>query len=90
MNERIEQLYEQAHGRKPTMVIDHETGQAVHATFRGEPMYTKDFDPKKFAELIVKECIEQLRLVPYGSDTIEFGEEVPYQDAIKKHFGVEE
>ena len=47
-------------------------------------------DLEKFAELIVRECIEQLRLVPYGSDTIEFGEEVPYQDAIKKHFGVEE
>jgi hypothetical protein len=43
----------------------------------------------KFAELIVKECIETLRLVPYNSDR-EFGDEVIYQDAVKQHFGVEE
>ena len=84
MNERIKQLYEQAHGRKPTMVIDHETGQAVHATFRGEPMYTKDFDPKKFAELIVRECA--------GVSENHKGMNDKYfiADAIKKHFEVEE
>ena len=42
-----------------------------------------------FAELIVRECNEVLRLVPYNSN-IEFGDESIYQDAIRKHFGVEE
>lgn len=46
-------------------------------------------DLEKFAELIVQECIETLRLVPYNSDR-EFGDEVIYQDTIKKHFGVEQ
>jgi len=44
---------------------------------------------EKLAELIVQECIETLRLVPYNSDR-EFGDEVIYQDAVKQHFGVEE
>jgi NTP pyrophosphatase (non-canonical NTP hydrolase) len=46
------------------------------------------FSPEKFAELIVAECNEVLRLVPYNSN-VEFGDEVIYQDAIKEHFGVE-
>ena len=94
MNERIEQLYEQAHGRKPTMVIDHETGQAVHATFRGEPMYTKDFDPKKFAELIVRECMTTvLKESKWYWDKDEFESSNAIQNAarrLKEHFGVEE
>jgi NTP pyrophosphatase (non-canonical NTP hydrolase) len=44
---------------------------------------------EKFAELIVKECIEVLRLVTYEVD-IDFGTEEVFQEAIKKHFGVEE
>ena len=47
------------------------------------------FDAKKFAELIVKECNEVLRLVPYTSDR-DFGDEAIYQEAIYKHFGVKE
>ena len=59
------------------------------AYFGGEGVVYDRFDPEKFAELIVKECIETLRLVPYNSDR-EFGDEVIYQGAIRKHFGVEE
>ena len=44
---------------------------------------------EKFAELIVRECVEVMRLVPYETDR-EFGDEVIYQDAVKKHFGVQE
>jgi hypothetical protein len=55
---------------------DHTTEQRLH-------------EVEKFAELIVKECIEALRLVPYHSLDIDFDEEVIYQDAIRKHFGVE-
>jgi hypothetical protein len=43
----------------------------------------------RLAELIVRECIETLRLVPYNSDR-EFGDEAIYQEAITEHFGVEE
>jgi hypothetical protein len=46
-------------------------------------------DVAKFAELIVAECAEALRLVPYNSDR-DFGDEAIYQEAIYKHFGVEE
>lgn len=84
MNERIQKLYEQAHGRKPTMVVDHETGQAVHATFRGEPMYTKDFDPERFAELIVRGCIDIVKQGWINPDEDLIAEE------IKQYFGVEE
>jgi hypothetical protein len=48
-----------------------------------------DYNLEKFAELIVKECAEALRLVPYNSDR-DFGDEAIYQEAIYKHFGVEE
>jgi len=58
--------------------------------YNGSPEFEGyELDVEKFAELIVKECIETLRLVPYNSDR-EFGDEVIYQDAVKKHFGVEE
>ena len=72
MNERIQNMLDQAINAMPEHL---------------------DFDiPKelaeKFAELIVKECNEVLRLVPYNSN-VEFGDEVIYQDAIKEHFGVE-
>lgn len=56
-----------------------------------EELYVYDkFDPVKYAELIVKKCVEVLRMVPYDSDGPEFGDEVVYQEAVKKHFGVEE
>ena len=48
------------------------------------------FDKEQFAELIVAECIEVLRLVPYEVDDLAFGEETVYQEAVKKHFGVAE
>ncbi len=79
MNKRIRELAEQA-----------EEYAAQNATGDWEvgPAYQDIFN-KKFAQLIVRECIETLRLVPYNSDR-EFGDEVIYQDAVKKHFGVEE
>jgi hypothetical protein len=43
---------------------------------------------QKFADQLIKECLEALRLVPYSSFDIEFGEEIPFQDAVRKHFGV--
>jgi hypothetical protein len=51
--------------------------------------YSEPKFQEKFAELIVRECAEALRLVPYNSDR-DFGDEAIYQEAIYKHFGVEE
>jgi hypothetical protein len=72
MNERIEKLISEAIKAIPD-----------HVDFD----LPKEFS-EKFAELIVRECLEVLRLVPYDTDR-EFGDEVIYQDAVKKHFGVE-
>jgi hypothetical protein len=64
---------------------------AERAGFDAASMVAFDIkeDLAKFAELIVKECAEALRLVPYNSDR-DFGDEAIYQEAIYKHFGVEE
>ena len=75
MNERIKELSEQAE-------------QYADEYFRGEPTWSEAFE-SKFAELIIRECIEIVRLVPYYSDR-DFGDEAVYQEAIYKHFGVEE
>ena len=48
---------------------------------------------ERFAELIVKECVE---IIQYGMDHTEYDDSVEYEaqkwsrDAIKEHFGVEE
>jgi hypothetical protein len=73
MNERIRELAEQA-----TLAVTKPDGHYIVQAWQA-----------KFAELIVKECVEVMRLVPYKTDR-EFGDEVIYQDAVKKHFGVEE
>jgi hypothetical protein len=77
MNERIRELRRQA-----TLV-------ETYTANDGSVHEGKSVDLEKFAELIVRECIEAMRLVPYESDR-EFGDEVIYQEAVKKHFGVEE
>ena len=71
MNERIRQLWSQAGG--------HYDSGNQHTW----PQYTID-DPKKFAELIVKECAGIVKFTPTG---------VPHATIIKiikEHFGVEE
>lgn len=56
----------------------------------GESVEADSFEAvDKLVNLVVKECIEVLRSVPYNSPLIEFGEEIPFQYALKKHFGVE-
>jgi DNA-binding SARP family transcriptional activator len=72
MNERLEQLYIQAHDQY----------------FSNEAAWEK-FDPEKFAELIIRECMKMCDEVhrDYGmaSDTARISKRY-----IKKHFGVEE
>ena len=41
---------------------------------------------KKFAELIIADCLEEIRLVPYYHDKVSFGDEVPFQEAIHNRF----
>ena len=73
-------------------------GQASHQSPDGYPVtipYSNDF-AKKFAELIVRECVEQI--VAKGTDWVDFapsqtGVRPEYWDMaqqIKQHFGVEE
>ena len=71
MNERIRQLAEQA-----TSIVEMVGPQGYASSYA-------NFDKEKFAELIVKECVEQI-INRERSD----GEW--YQDDIFKHFGVEE
>ena len=71
MNERIRQLAEQA-----TSIVEMVGPQGYASSYA-------NFDKEKFAELIVKVCVEQI-----------FNRESSdgdwYQDDIFKHFGVEE
>lgn len=53
-------------------------------------LQTNHLDSNKFAQAIIQDCIEALRLVPYGANSIEFGDEMIYQDAIRNHFGIVE
>jgi hypothetical protein len=84
MNERIKELYEQAHERKPVMVVDPQTGNPIQAGWTNKPMYGNEFNPEKFAELIVRECagiFEGVYTDQHRPERID--------KRIKEHFGVE-
>ena len=74
MNERIQQLAEQA-GLKHHNWITNESNVKD-----GDFKYPRLEDYEKFAELIVKECMTNLYLNGYDDAMIQ----------IQKHFGVEE
>jgi hypothetical protein len=81
MNERIEKLAEQAgftvargYGLKDTVPKD---------VFIANVCVSNEM--KKFAELIVQECAKIAGKAEYSDTWLE-----PVEDAIKKHFGVEE
>jgi len=68
MNERIEELAERAE-------------KYADDNFKGEPFWTQAYE-SKFAELIVKECANQVDwILAEGGKT--------QGDLIKQHFGVE-
>jgi hypothetical protein len=85
MNERIKQLWSQAGGR-------YDSGNQ-HTW----PEYTID-DPKKFAELIVRECMQVCKKTEQyevgNQDPVEVGciraGAVFCREEIKEHFGVKE
>jgi len=75
MNERIKELAEQA-----TTYIDPSANDGV----------CWDFDKEKFAELIVKECIEQAS-IGNGHGNNQWDRALTFAAKnIKEHFGVEE
>jgi hypothetical protein len=73
MNERIKELWSQAGG--------HYNSGNQHTW----PEYTID-DPEKFAELIVRECVDVINQPNgVGDDDV-----IRISDDVKRHFGVEE
>ena len=92
MNKRIDELIEECTSVNDDLVYD------------GRESYMKTteyFDKEKFAELIVKECMKELKdmivdeselLYPNNKQTTEFVNDrlLDAYDNIKEHFGVEE
>ena len=86
MNERIRQLADEA-GLRFTQLMSNPMVPVVDG---------KETDLEKFAELIIRECAEQI--IAKGTDWVDFapsqtGVRPEYWDMaqqIKKHFGVEE
>lgn len=79
MNERIKELWEEAHEQMPIIVLDPETCKPYHKIGNGgKPMYYRGLNAEKFAQLIVRECIDTA--FHHGHPDLEF---------LLKHFGVE-
>ena len=72
MNERIRELADQAE-------------KYADDNFRGEPTWSEAFE-SRFAELIVRECVDIVASRPYIDD----GNWMHPSTMIRKHFGVEE
>lgn len=85
MNERILELYKQAHERQPVMVIDPATGNPIQVSCVGKPMFQNEFDPEKFAELIVSACAG----IVNSLEQYEGSGDCYTAEYIKKYFGVE-
>ena len=62
------------------------------AYFGGEGVDYSNFDPKKFAELIVQECASQVRFTDLLKCNDDSDGEILLQASVqlKQHFGVEE
>ena len=68
------------------------------AYFGGDGVVYDTFDPKKFAELIVRECAEQIKTQGISASSEDYGDyEIGFNAGLfhalrttKEHFGVEE
>ena len=75
MNERIKTLFIQAGGG-----VEEENGNLW--------TYSEDLDPEKFAQLVVKECLDQLLI---GDRDEDYDKGIYWsREQIKQHFGVTE
>jgi len=88
MNERIKELYEQAHDEKPLVTLDPETFEQIHhdKTYR-------ILNPEKFAELIIQECIdlvnkERRNMSHLLSNPPQNGGIFDAMNSIRYHFGM--
>jgi hypothetical protein len=85
MNERISELFQQAHEQKPVIVMDPVTCQPTHKIGNGGvPMHRSELNPEKFAELIVRECLDWCNAHSRDDGTAQ-----KIAESIKKEFGVE-
>ena len=82
MNERLKDLYRQAHSIRHYDSDPAREGNPPTVYWQGE------VSAERFAQLIVKECLEQVR------DEVQYEYDWKLADAVservKKHFGVEE
>ena len=94
MNERLKELFRQAHEQKPTITVNPETFEPEHKIGNGgKPLYMTVFSPEKFAELIVAECAEIAYKTSWDDLVHGYGQAViplHLHNTIKQHFGVEE
>ena len=98
MNKRIQELYEQAHERKPYMIANPDTFAIEQKIGNGGvPMFTQEFNSEKFAELIIKDSeasiLESFKSYSDGTNVSDYSEGYVngMKDAIqliKEHFGV--
>lgn len=86
MNERIEQLAEQADDYAYKQYAKRSSGHDREYCFKHDREY---FFKQKFAELIVRECLELTKWKDKEMSSEQRIRYEVYQD-IKKHFGVEE
>lgn len=86
MNERIKELAEQANKRIRYKIDPYTFGEIDDP----DGTFTRvEFDKEKFAELIVRECMELTRWKDFDMSVEQRIRLSVYQD-IKEHFGVEE
>jgi hypothetical protein len=84
MNERLQNLAEQARSWAET-AFKHQHEKFTSHWDNPVGYTVTQFFEQKFAELIVKECAKIAGKAEYSDTWLE-----PVEDAIKKHFGVEE
>ena len=92
MNERIRELYQQAHS------IRYHDGDPMRDGNPPTVYWQDEKSAEKFAELIVRECLAhgkltQSQAVVNGSEEYNAGREMGievFMNQIKKHFGVDE
>ena len=86
MNQRIQELYEQAHVTE-TKQVRKGGWDNDREPFEYRTVTETNFDPDKFAELIVAECIEVANKNRTGME-IKTNTHLT-ADAIKLHFGID-
>jgi hypothetical protein len=95
MNERIQELAEQAYEQQPLMVVNSQTYEPEHKIGNGGvPMYHKVFNQEKFAQLIIQECMHMCEVAQWGCITHGWDKQAQgcqsVQEYIAEHFGIEE